>query len=65
VGVSLPEGKTEQVSLPAELVPVAKAWTRNYQRLWRRIEQLSAINRELLRQRWVDASAVQRRQRER
>ena len=67
VGVSLPQGRTEQVCLPAELVPVARAWIRNYQRLWRRILQLSAINRELLRQRWVEASAAQpaRRRRER
>ena len=57
VGVSSAEGKTVQVSVPAELVPVARAWVRNYQRLWQHIEQVSALNRELLRLRWVDVPA--------
>ena len=54
VGVSLPQGKTVQVSLPRELGPVAQQWIDNYDRLWKLIEEISAINRELLRQRWVD-----------
>jgi hypothetical protein len=54
VGVSLKQGKTVQLSLPQELVPVARDWIRNYDRLWQFIEDVSAINRELLRQRWVE-----------
>lgn len=57
VGVSMAKGKTVQVSLPPELVPLARSWIRNYHRLWKRIEAISAINRELLRQRWVSAAA--------
>lgn len=65
VGVSSADGKTVQVSVPAELAAVAKAWVRNYQRLWQRIEQLSALNRELLRQRWVDLPPASRKKRNR
>ncbi len=55
LGVSAPGGKTIQVSLPEQLVPVAQQWIDNYDRLWKLIEDVSAINRELLKQRWVDS----------
>jgi hypothetical protein len=54
LSVSFAGGKTSQISLPEELVPVARDWIRNYDRLWQFIEDVSAINRELLRQRWVE-----------
>ncbi|MFQ5596049.1 MAG: DUF6788 family protein [Anaerolineae bacterium] len=54
LSVSFAGGKTKQVTLPEELVPVARDWIRNYQRLWQFIEEVSAINRELLRQRWIE-----------
>lgn len=54
LSVSFAGGKTSQVSLPEDLVPVARDWIRNYDRLWQFIEDVSAINRELLRQRWVE-----------
>src|SRR3972149_11341941 len=54
LGVTFPGGKTEQISLPKEFVPVARGWIDNYDRLWRFIEAVSAVNRELLRQRWVE-----------
>jgi len=54
LSVSFAGGKTSQVSLPKELVPVARDWIRNYDRLWQLIEDVSAINRELLRRRWVE-----------
>jgi hypothetical protein len=63
VGVSLPRGRTTQVSLPRELVPVARQWIGNYERLWKLIEEISAINRELLRQRWVDPAPRRSRRR--
>jgi hypothetical protein len=51
VGVALPGGKNIQVTVPAHLVPVVRQWTENYKQLWQIIEDVSAINRELLRAR--------------
>lgn len=65
VSLSLPEGKTSQVSLPRELVPMAEAWIQNY-RLWlEAIERISAINHELLRRRWVEPPSSSERSRRR
>jgi hypothetical protein len=47
--VSFAGGRTEQMSLPAALVRTARGWVANYQRWWAIIEQVSAINRDLLR----------------
>lgn len=55
LGVTFRGGKTSQVSIPERLVPVARQWIENYHQLWERIEEISAINLELLRQRWTDA----------
>jgi hypothetical protein len=65
LGVSFPEGKTTQVSLPKDLVPVARDWIGNYERLWQFIEEVSAVNRELLRQRWVEPGGRPGRKRSR
>ncbi|MQA92226.1 MAG: hypothetical protein GEU90_18705 [Gemmatimonas sp.] len=54
VSRSLPEGKTSQISLPRQLVPVAEVWIQNSRRWLEAIEQISAINHELLRRRWVE-----------
>jgi len=54
VGVALPGGKNVQVTVPPELVPVVRQWTENYKNLWQLIEDVSAINRELLRGRLLD-----------
>lgn len=54
VSLSLPEGRTSQVSLPGKLVPVAEGWIENYRRWLEAIEKISAINHELLRGRWVE-----------
>lgn len=62
LGVTLGPGKTEQVTVPRDLVPVVRGWTENYQRLWSLLEEVSTINRELLRQRDV-ASRVKGPQR--
>lgn len=51
LSVTLPGGRTEQVSLPPELVRTAKQWVKNYTLWWRAVEELSAINRQVLRQR--------------
>lgn len=54
VGVALPGGKNVQVTVPLELVPVVRQWTENYKKLWQMIEDVSSINRELLRGRLLD-----------
>jgi hypothetical protein len=54
VGVTLAGGKNVQVTVPPELLPIVRQWTENYKKLWRLIEDVSAINRELLRGRLMD-----------
>jgi hypothetical protein len=49
--VTFPGGRTEQISLPPDLVQAAKLGVKNYKLWWRAIEELSAINRQVLRQR--------------
>jgi hypothetical protein len=51
--VSFAGGRTEQLSLPAELAPVARRWVANYRAWWKAIELISAANRELLRRREI------------
>ncbi len=51
LSVTLAGGRTEQISLPAALVPLAERGVAHYHAWWAAIEQLSAINRELIRQR--------------
>jgi hypothetical protein len=57
VSLSLPDGKSSQVSLPRNLVPVAEAWIDHYRQWLQAIEEISAINHELLRRRWVDPTS--------
>jgi hypothetical protein len=61
--VSFAGGRTVQISLPAELVPVARRWVRNYQAWWKAVEAISAVNRELLRQRAISPERPVRRRR--
>ncbi len=51
LSVTLPGGRTEQISLPPELVRTAKQWVKNYTLWGKAVEELSAINRQVLRQR--------------
>lgn len=53
LAVCFPGGKTEQISLPAKLVPEARRRAAVYRRWWRIIDRISAINRELFRKRWI------------
>jgi hypothetical protein len=55
LSVTFTGGRTTQLCLPDSLVPQARSWIGNYVRLWRFIEEVSAINRELLRERWVES----------
>lgn len=49
LSVTLKGGRTEQISLPADLVPAVKRQVANYRAWWRAIEQISAINRQAVR----------------
>ena len=51
LSVTLPGGRTEQISLPPGLVPLAKRWVTNYLKWWEAVERVSKINRQLLRKR--------------
>jgi hypothetical protein len=61
LSVTHPGGRTEQISLPADLVPTAEQWLSNYKAWWRAIEEMSAINRDMLRQRRRPAKPPPRR----
>jgi hypothetical protein len=52
--VSFARGRTEQVTVPPDLLPQVRLWLDNYQRWWNGLEDVSAVNRELLRRRWLD-----------
>jgi len=54
-------GRTEQISLPAELVPVARRGVALYRAWWAAIEKLSAINRDQIRQQRRQQAALRRR----
>lgn len=49
LSVTLPGGRTEQISLPKALVSTAEQWVRNYHAWWEAVEKISAFNREILR----------------
>lgn len=51
LSVTLANGRTEQISLPATLAPLARRWVANYRRWWQIVEKVSAINRQILRRR--------------
>ncbi len=65
LSVTLPGGRTEQISLPPDLVLTAEQWVNNYRAWWRAIEDLSAINRQVLRQRRRPATSAGRQKRKR
>ena len=56
LSVSFAAGRTVQITVSPALVATARRWVANYQAWWRAIEAVSAINRELLRQRAVAPS---------
>ncbi len=49
LSVTLKPGKTEQILLSEEMVPVAQQYLDNYDRWWKALEQVSELNRRLLR----------------
>lgn len=50
LGVRLPSGRIEQLSLIPELIPQAQQWVANHKKLFDIIDEISAINRQRLRQ---------------
>jgi len=46
--VSYPGGRTRQLSLRSEMVPLVRRWLANYQRLKAAIEAICEINHDLL-----------------
>jgi hypothetical protein len=61
LSVTLPGGRTEQLSLPEHLLEQAERWIANYHAWWEAIEQVSAVNRELLRAARQSARGARRR----
>jgi len=58
--VSFARGRTEQVTVPVAWLPTVQRWLQNYLRWWDGLEEVSAINRDLLRKRWSGAGAATR-----
>ena len=59
--VSYPGGRTRQLSLRSEMVPLVRRWLANYQRLKAAIEAICEINQDLLRS--DEAGSTPRRKR--
>lgn len=51
LAVTLKRGKTEQILLSQEMLPVARQYLDNYKRWWDALERVSEVNRRLLRMR--------------
>lgn len=54
-------GRSEQISLPAELVPLAEHGVAAYHAWWVAIEKLSAINRDRIRRERRQQATLRRR----
>jgi hypothetical protein len=52
--VSYAKGKTRQVYVPKDLLPVVERWIRNYHQAMTVLEELSEINLELIRRKEPD-----------
>lgn len=52
--VSYRGGRTRQIYVPRNLKPVVERWLENYQFVWAALEEISAINMELIRLKAVD-----------
>lgn len=61
LSVTLAGGCTEQISLPAELVPLARRGVAAYHAWWAAIEKLSSINRDRIREQRRQQAALRRR----
>ncbi|MFB3902422.1 MAG: DUF6788 family protein [Acidobacteriota bacterium] len=55
LGVSLKGGKTAQITVPARLRERVEGMVHNYAEFWAALEEISEINRELLRKRLLES----------
>jgi hypothetical protein len=60
LSVTFPGGRTRQVTVPARLASAVETWIGNYRLWWKAIEDISEINRQLLRLRQVDSATPSR-----
>lgn len=58
--VTLKPGKTEQILLSEEMLPVARQFLDNYNRWWAALEKVSAVNRRLLRLRVAELAGPEK-----
>ena len=47
--ISYPGGRTKQISLPSEQIPMVRQWLRNYRKLKANLERICEWNHHLLR----------------
>lgn len=57
---SFGRGSTEQITVPVDLVPIVRRWIVHYDAWWDAVEEISAVNRDLLRNRWLGEETVRR-----
>ncbi len=55
LSVTLKGGKTVQITVPKKLLPRVQRWVKNYSDFWSALEQVSEVNRQLLRKRLLDS----------
>jgi hypothetical protein len=60
LSVTLKPGKTEQILLSEEMLPVARQFLDNYNRWWAALEKVSELNRRLLRMRVAERTAAKK-----
>lgn len=61
LSVTLEGGKTVQITVPKDLVPQVQRWVDNYSALWSALEEISEVNRQLLRSRLLKSAPRKRR----
>ena len=47
--ISYPGGRTKQISLPSQQIPMVRQWLRNYRTLKAKLERICELNHHLLR----------------
>jgi hypothetical protein len=60
LSVSFKGGKTVQITVPKNLVPLVRGWVKNYSEFWSALEKISEINRQLLRKRLLESDPSER-----
>ena len=63
LSVSFRGGKTVQITVPKKLVSRVRGMVKNYSEFWSALEQISEINRQLLRKRLLESEPKEDRAR--